>query len=289
MKLFIIRHGETEDNKKRVVQGKKEGRLSKKGIAQSEALAKRLSDEKIELILTSNLKRSRETAKIISKFHPNTKILIKDELNERDYGIYNGSKVSEVDKTHPSVESEKSLKERARKIINFLQSGKFQNVVIVAHGSINKRIIKILSNKEYVNFLKNGSISIIELNEEENKLIKLNDVNHLDKEIILMGGGDYRENENEKIDKFIVHKMGKKARFVFIPFAVNEPEKRKKRIKSIIEIYSQLGVKNFEIIDETKMSKQEMKNKIKKADVLFFISCFDILVSSIISKFLTPN
>jgi len=271
MKLFILRHGETEDNKKRIIQGKKEGRLSKKGIAQSKALAKCLSNERIDLILTSKLERAKETAKIISKFHPEAKILAKDELNERDYGIYNGSRASEVNKDHPSVESEKKLKERASKIIDFLKSEKYQNVAIVAHGSINKRIIKILSKKEDVNFLRNGSISVIEIGEEENKLIKLNDVSHLDKEIILMGGGDYRENENEKIDRFIINKVGKKASFVFVSFAVSEPEKREKRIKSIIEIYSKIGVKNFKTIDETKMSKKEMQNEIKKADVLFLI------------------
>lgn len=269
MKLHIIRHGETEDNKKRIIQGKKEGELSKKGIMQSEALAECLSNEKIELILTSNLKRAKETAKIISKFHPKAKILTKDELDERDYGIYNGLKASDVDKKHPSVESEKSLSDRAKKISDFLKSCQFQNVAIVAHGSINKRLIKILSNKENTDFLKNGSLSVIEIEEGKNKLVKLNDINHLDKEIILMGGGDYRNNENKKIDEFIINKAGKKANFVFIPFAVREPEKREKRVKSIIDTYYKQGVKNFEILDENKMSREEMKNKIKKANVLF--------------------
>ncbi len=104
---------------------------------------------------------------------------------------------------------------------------------------------------------------------KKNKLIALNNVDYLDKEIILMGGGDYRKNENKKIDNYILNKVGKKANFVFIPFAVKEPEKRLKRIQSIIEVYSGFGIKNFEILDENKMSKKEMQNKIRKAEVLF--------------------
>jgi len=63
MRLILIRHGETIENKKRIVQGHTHGTLSKNGIKQTRLVAKRLSDLKIDVIFTSDLRRAINTAK----------------------------------------------------------------------------------------------------------------------------------------------------------------------------------------------------------------------------------
>ena len=80
MKIFLIRHGETESNKNRIIQGKIDEGLSKKGIKQAECLADRLKDEKIDLIISSEYKRAAETADKIKSQHPSSNLILKKEL-----------------------------------------------------------------------------------------------------------------------------------------------------------------------------------------------------------------
>jgi len=69
MKLIITRHGETEENKNRIIQGHIDGTLSQLGLEQAKKLAERLKDEKIDLIFSSDLGRALNTAKEVAKFH----------------------------------------------------------------------------------------------------------------------------------------------------------------------------------------------------------------------------
>ena len=67
MKLIIARHGETEENKKGILQGHLPGKLTELGIEQSKKLALRLKNEKIDAIYSSDLARASNTAKEIIK------------------------------------------------------------------------------------------------------------------------------------------------------------------------------------------------------------------------------
>lgn len=269
MRIYIIRHGETEDNNNGIIQGSGGKGLSNIGILQAERLAGLLSIEEFDIILTSEMQRAKETAEIISSHHKGVDILVKSDLNERNYGIFNGLERSKVDKDHPSLETNSQLECRAQNIIDFLMKLGKENVMIVSHGSIGKRLINLLLRNKAVNYLKNTSLTVIETDGDSNKVVKLNDVNHLENKIVLMGGGDYRNNENREIDEFIVNKMGKRAKMVFVPFAVKNIEKREKRIESIKKSYSSLGFENFETLNEEEMSKEEMSWIVSKADILF--------------------
>ena len=67
MRLIIVRHGETEKNVKKIIQGQTHGTLTKKGIQQHKKLAKRFKDEKIDVIYSSDLGRTKHLAKEILK------------------------------------------------------------------------------------------------------------------------------------------------------------------------------------------------------------------------------
>lgn len=90
MKLILIRHGETIENKKHITQGHTPGTLSKKGKEQASLLAKRLSDIRIDVIYTSDLRRAKDTARIIAKHHPEARFVAEKRLRERSFGIYDG-------------------------------------------------------------------------------------------------------------------------------------------------------------------------------------------------------
>ncbi len=66
MKIYFVRHGESEGNAGHLVQNKKTP-LSEKGRKQAEALAERLANTPIDVIYASMYERARETADIINK------------------------------------------------------------------------------------------------------------------------------------------------------------------------------------------------------------------------------
>ena len=67
MKVFVTRHGQTEWNALGKLQGRQDIELNKVGIEQAIMTSKKIKNENIDIIITSPLKRARETANIINK------------------------------------------------------------------------------------------------------------------------------------------------------------------------------------------------------------------------------
>jgi broad specificity phosphatase PhoE len=65
--LFLFRHGETDWNRDRRLQGQTDIPLNDTGRAQAADLARRLAPYGLEAILTSDLERARETARIVAE------------------------------------------------------------------------------------------------------------------------------------------------------------------------------------------------------------------------------
>lgn len=88
MNLYVIRHGRTNANEQGVIQGRRMGRLSKTGEKDLEKLAKDFEDTKIDIIVSSPLMRTLQTAKIYNQYH-NVKIVKDDLLLEvEEGGVY---------------------------------------------------------------------------------------------------------------------------------------------------------------------------------------------------------
>jgi len=86
---------------------------------------------------------------------------------------------------------------------------------------------------------------------------------------ILIGGGDYRKNENTEVDDYITKELDKNAKILIIPFAVKEKERRASRINSIRKMFNERGFSNVEKIDDNEEDKESMKNKIKDSFLIF--------------------
>lgn len=69
MRLILARHGETEWNRQRRIQGRSDLELNERGVKQAEALAQALKNEKVGAVYTSPLRRARDTADIIARYH----------------------------------------------------------------------------------------------------------------------------------------------------------------------------------------------------------------------------
>ena len=65
--LFLVRHGETEFNKKEIIQGHVDSRLTDLGHEQIRQIAEKAKELDIDVLISSDLRRAEETAKVISK------------------------------------------------------------------------------------------------------------------------------------------------------------------------------------------------------------------------------
>ncbi len=101
MKIFLVRHGETEWNRIGRFQGISDIPLNKKGKAQAQALAQALKDEPIDVVYSSPLIRAKETAKTIRHFHPSSFYFEEDGFKEMDLGDFEGMEAPDWAKQYP--------------------------------------------------------------------------------------------------------------------------------------------------------------------------------------------
>lgn len=138
--LFLIRHGETEENRLRILQGHLPGTLTPEGIKAARATAEHLAnaEAQFDLLLCSDLLRARRTAIIIGErlhlaVHPTPL------LRERDWGSITGRRIEEVISTAneaPGVESVEAMFARARILLDVIRTDypDAQRVLLVSHG-----------------------------------------------------------------------------------------------------------------------------------------------------------
>ncbi|MDO9530188.1 MAG: histidine phosphatase family protein [Syntrophales bacterium] len=98
--LIVVRHGETIWNEKGLIQGHLDTDLSPLGIRQAEAIAERLTEEKVTAIYSSDLKRSYKTAEYLAA-KTEHKIIADSRLRERSLGIFQGLSMDEVKRKYP--------------------------------------------------------------------------------------------------------------------------------------------------------------------------------------------
>ncbi|MBU1084964.1 MAG: histidine phosphatase family protein [Candidatus Beckwithbacteria bacterium] len=87
--LYIVRHGETDWNVKKKMQGQLDIPLNQNGIKQAQSAAKRLAKVKFDEAFSSDLSRARRTAEIITLEHKLT-IQAHRALRERSFGDFQG-------------------------------------------------------------------------------------------------------------------------------------------------------------------------------------------------------
>ena len=143
--LYLARHGQTEENMTRIFQGHMPGTLTVEGIAQAEALRDTLRDISLDAVVSSDLKRCVDTARIAVEGRnlPWEKMVLLREidwgsiavegrilpwekmglLREIEWGSWTGLAIKEVDLRHfpADVETEAMLYERAGRFVDYLK------------------------------------------------------------------------------------------------------------------------------------------------------------------------
>jgi 2,3-bisphosphoglycerate-dependent phosphoglycerate mutase len=98
--LIAIRHGETEWNREGRFQGHLNSALNREGMTQAEALGERLTAERFDLLLSSDLGRALQTAQAIA-LRTGHEIVVEPRLRERRMGIFQGLTPIEVQARYP--------------------------------------------------------------------------------------------------------------------------------------------------------------------------------------------
>lgn len=186
--IFFVRHGETDWNATRRIQGREDVPLNDNGKKQAQECGDYLKDFDFEVIITSPMTRAKQTAEYINEHFTFPTLIEMEEFMERDYGIVSGLSIDEKIKQfpnedHPSVESQDALRQRVMKGISTIHE-RYQgkNVLVVAHGGLINALLGTLSNGEIgtgKTKLMNGSVTKIRFDQDTWVIDEYNQVNHL--------------------------------------------------------------------------------------------------------------
>lgn len=145
MELYVVRHGETSENIRKMLQGNMDTLLDDHGRQQALEAKNKLGDVKIDLIISSPKKRTLETAEIISD--GKVPIITDERLLSRDHGEFQGKTRDEINlddywniKVNRQYEKAECVMHMYSRICDLLETIKKQykdkTVLIVTHSGV---------------------------------------------------------------------------------------------------------------------------------------------------------
>ena len=152
--IYIIRHGQTELNRRQVLQGRSDAPLNETGIAQAQQMAEALASVVFCRVFSSPLRRAVQTARIVA---PNVEPEMDERLIEMDYGPYEGTNLTALppevrtffsDFIHnPAPDGMEPLSSVKRRAGSFLEDvkGLEGNILISTHAIAMKGILEQLT------------------------------------------------------------------------------------------------------------------------------------------------
>lgn len=201
MKLFITRHGTTQWNMERRLQGWRDSDLTIEGIERAIKLGRSLEFINFDKIYSSPQNRALETAKLI-RGAKDVEIEEHIDLRELGFGIWEGMDLSEIENKYPDeyftyrnkpelykpINGGESFQDLFNRVKIFLDDIKYveaDNVLIVTHGVTIKAIIAIIKDLSLDEFsslpvFTGTSLNICEVKDGKIELIKENDTSHMD-------------------------------------------------------------------------------------------------------------
>ena len=181
--LCLIRHGETDWNAERRLQGHTDIPLNTKGALQARQMAKALKDIKLsfDVLYTSDLKRAADTANAVVELF-GVEPQVDSALRERHFGALQGLSISEAPSLQPDIwqahiardlehdlgggESIQQFSVRVQNALNKIQechAGK--TILLVSHGGTLDMMYRIASKQslsaERVASVPNASLNWI--------------------------------------------------------------------------------------------------------------------------------
>ena len=152
--IYIVRHGQTEMNHRKALQGRSDAPLDEIGIAQARSTAEKLMNIRFDRVYTSPLIRAIQTAKIIA---PYAEPVTEKRLIETDYGPYEGCDLTQLppeihtffsDFVHnPAPDGMEQLSAVVARVGSFLEELRNAegNILLSAHAISMKGMLEYLT------------------------------------------------------------------------------------------------------------------------------------------------
>lgn len=148
MKIYVTRHGQTDLNAKKLMQGRSDIPLNDIGRDQARAAKDNLGNIHFDAVYSSPLWRAVETASIMSGF-PKEKIITDERLIEADFGKYEQKPygaigipmtlywtLPEIFPAPKGVETTDQMISRISSFFQDLEKEDYENVLVACHGGI---------------------------------------------------------------------------------------------------------------------------------------------------------
>jgi broad specificity phosphatase PhoE len=198
-KVYLVRHGQTEWNKKLIFRGRIDIPLNEDGHREAEAIAEALKDKNIDAIYTSPLMRSIETAQPTAEFF-HLDIVPVEGFIDISYGDWEGltfDEVKEKYKDHyaqwektpdllkfPHGETLDEVRKRSFSAFkDIVKENPGESILIIPHRVINKVLLCAilgLSNSHFWEIKQDtGCVNLIEYSNDRFALSMMNDTCHL--------------------------------------------------------------------------------------------------------------
>ena len=201
-RFCLVRHGETNWNVERRLQGHTDVDLNQRGVAQAMQMAKAIKaiDLQFDVLYTSDLQRAAKTAGAIESVF-NTKAIVNESLRERHLGVLQGLRTDEAPEREPELwESHitrdihqdlrggESIANFAQRINTALEQIRQQHIgktiLIVSHGGALDMMYRLASNQaldaDRAESVPNASLNWISHNGNAWKVDRWADTSHLD-------------------------------------------------------------------------------------------------------------
>ncbi|ALM29916.1 histidine phosphatase family protein [Bacillus altitudinis MN12] len=185
--ICLVRHGETDWNAAKRIQGRTDIPLNDTGKWQAEQTGLYLKDAHWDVVISSPLSRAKETAHLILQ-HVHAPLVIMDDFIERDYGDAEGMSFEErqklfPNKQYPNMEPLSALQDRMLEGIEKVRATyPDQRVLIVAHGAAIHALLTSLADEQMGikdTRLENACLNYVEWTDGEWKVNDYNVVSHL--------------------------------------------------------------------------------------------------------------
>ena len=180
MNIYLLRHGQTEENRRGTYYGNLDISLNAIGISQGYKAKDFFNDIKLDRIYVSDKKRTLEMAKLVLG-QAEMKIIQDNRINETNFGDFEGKTYEEIKTLYPeecalwqnnwmefvppSGESYIELCKRVKSFMEDIKKLESDNILICTHSGVMRAIYCYVMNENIDLFwkfgCKNGDISII--------------------------------------------------------------------------------------------------------------------------------
>ncbi|MDF2511055.1 MAG: hypothetical protein K0S04_921 [Herbinix sp.] len=183
MKIYLIRHGQTDWNLQGRFQGREDIELNETGIMQAKNCGLAIKDTTFQAVITSPLIRARKTAEIIAEQVSAKELIFEDSIIERDFKKVSGMTPQEREAFYASGEPDdkEPWEDLCNRMMNSIKMyGKKyydHNIIMVSHGASINSVLSVLSSGKTGTgkiILKNTCINVIHYEDGQLRLGEYN-------------------------------------------------------------------------------------------------------------------